>query len=534
VRVSCANLYTLSGRLVGSTGPSTLRLVPSGSQTQVEDLNLTQDGNFTFTTALQAGDTYSVGVTAVPSGEVCRLSKGAGTILGNTATLVATCGIPYYLSIDASNLTGSNRLVVTDGQPENINGLTAFTRTSQGQQTFTHTYLSGDPYSLSFMTYPTSQSCFVDGDLGTFSGANVVLHANCNPAVTAAFGQASYTANTDGALSTPTPSSMSAPGGNLAIYGGHVWVADSNQSRVLGFNLPANGFVPASFAVGAADLTSRGSLVRPTAAAADANQLLVADAGASAIKVYRPLPVATTPAASLTLTNLGGTVACSSLLPASVSLNSGVFTVADGANHRVLVYPSGVPNADGTPPSVTLGAVNAQLCAATPPATPTASSLNGPRDSWSNGTILVVADTGNNRVLIWNSMPTSNGQPATVVLGQQTLSGNLPQSGSTGLNAPTSVTSDGSQLLVADTGNNRILQWYFLSGLVSGQPADMVWGQQDFVANSCNGPRGGNTSGPGPNAASADASSLCAPQGVNYFNGHLWISDTGNNRVIAH
>jgi hypothetical protein len=37
----------------------------------------------------------------------------------------------------------------------------------------------------------------------------------------------------------------------------------------------------------------------------------------------------------------------------------------------------------------------------------------------SDGSILAVADTSNNRILIWKSIPTTFGQPADIVLGQK-------------------------------------------------------------------------------------------------------------------
>ena len=51
-------------------------------------------------------------------------------------------------------------------------------------------------------------------------------------------------------------------------------------------------------------------------------------------------------------------------------------------------------------------------------ATPTARTLYRPWAVAGNGVQLAVADTDNNRVLIWNRMPTASFQPADVVLGQ--------------------------------------------------------------------------------------------------------------------
>ena len=41
-----------------------------------------------------------------------------------------------------------------------------------------------------------------------------------------------------------------------------------------------------------------------------------------------------------------------------------------------------------------------------------------PRALWIEGPQLLVCDYGNSRVLIWNSLPTMNGQPADIELGQ--------------------------------------------------------------------------------------------------------------------
>ena len=49
---------------------------------------------------------------------------------------------------------------------------------------------------------------------------------------------------------------------------------------------------------------------------------------------------------------------------------------------------------------------------------PTRTGLRNPTAVASDGVRLVVADTDSNRVLIWNTIPTQNNQPADVVVGQ--------------------------------------------------------------------------------------------------------------------
>ena len=51
----------------------------------------------------------------------------------------------------------------------------------------------------------------------------------------------------------------------------------------------------------------------------------------------------------------------------------------------------------------------------------TQSGLRSPTGVASDGRVIAVADTDNNRVLIWSRIPTSNGVPADVVVGQAEL-----------------------------------------------------------------------------------------------------------------
>jgi hypothetical protein len=85
-------------------------------------------------------------------------------------------------------------------------------------------------------------------------------------------------------------------------------------------------------------------------------------------------------------------------------------------------------------------------------------AFNHPAGIASDGQHLFLADTFNNRVLIWNEPPTGN-VPPDVVLGQADFETNHPGSGRSELNWPMAVATDGVRLLVADTLNDRILVW---------------------------------------------------------------------------
>lgn len=136
---------------------------------------------------------------------------------------------------------------------------------------------------------------------------------------------------------------------------------------------------------------------------------------------------------------------------------------------------------------------------------------------------LAVADAWNHRILIWHKIPTSNVQP-DLVLGQDDFSQNLANRGldhpeSNTLHWPYGVYSINGKLIVADTGNRRVLIWNKLP-VSNGDRADCVLGQFDFKGRDENA------------GAEPTAMSLRWPHGIAFWNNHLCISDAGNNRVL--
>jgi len=97
--------------------------------------------------------------------------------------------------------------------------------------------------------------------------------------------------------------------------------------------------------------------------------------------------------------------------------------------------------------------------------------FNHPVSIASDGKRLAVTDRNNNRILIWKSIPSSN-VPADLVIGQPNFETHLEGSGMNGLNFPGQVSmSPDGKLLIADSNNNRILVWTTFP-TKSGQDAD--------------------------------------------------------------
>jgi len=98
--------------------------------------------------------------------------------------------------------------------------------------------------------------------------------------------------------------------------------------------------------------------------------------------------------------------------------------------------------------------------------------FNHPGIVASDGTHLLLADRNNNRVLIWSTLPIGN-TPPDVVLGQKNFFANNPGTGLDGMNWPVSVAARGGKVVVTDTYNDRILIWNTFPTR-NGQPADLV------------------------------------------------------------
>ena len=109
-----------------------------------------------------------------------------------------------------------------------------------------------------------------------------------------------------------------------------------------------------------------------------------------------------------------------------------------------------------------------------------ANKLNHPVSISANYGKLAVTDRFNNRVLIWNSIPSSN-TPPDLVLGQANFTTHNSGTGLNNMDFPGQViiTPDG-KVLVADSDNNRVLVWTSFPAS-SGQSADYALPITDYV-----------------------------------------------------
>ncbi|MBI2944298.1 MAG: hypothetical protein HYY25_08860, partial [Candidatus Wallbacteria bacterium] len=350
-------------------------------------------------------------------------------------------------------------------------------------------------------------------------------------------GQPDFTSNSynNGGISGAT---LAYPKG-ICSDGTRLFVADENNNRVLVWNsIPTSNQTAASLVLGQADFTSvstseTGAVSASTLGSSadgfstDSTRLFLADTRNHRVLIWNSIPTGNLPAADVVLgqpdftsnvSNNGGVSASSLNYPHDVFSDGTRLFVADQYNHRVLIWTS-IPTVNNQAANRVLGQPNFTSNTYNNGGV-SASSLNYPEGVFSDGTRLSVADANNHRVLIWNSMPAANQQPADVVLGQPNFTSNASGSvTASSLYYPSDVFGDGVRLFVSEPYKHRVLIWNCIPS-TNQKAADLVVGQPNFTSSTYN--NGG-----------LSASSLYSPSNVFSDGTRLFVSDSNNSRVLV-
>jgi hypothetical protein len=206
-----------------------------------------------------------------------------------------------------------------------------------------------------------------------------------------------------------------------------------------------------------------------------------------------------------------------------VAIIGGRLMVADTGNRRVLVWDR-VPTRNGTPADLVLGQIDYTTRDENAGGAPGPLGMRWPHGIVMDDGRMFVADAGDNRIMVWRSLPAADGRPCDFVLGQNDME-HVDHNQAAyyptprGLNMPYGLAVLGERLAVADTANSRLLG-FDLADLGMGAPASRLAGQRGFDD------KGDNRWG----APVRD--SLCWPYNVSACADMLIIADSGNNRVL--
>lgn len=320
-----------------------------------------------------------------------------------------------------------------------------------------------------------------------------------------------------------------------AISAGSLYLVDSLNNRVLGYNsLPAVDGQAADFVLGQDDFTTRqegttaNTFFIPVNAVVSRGKLFVADGLNHRILIWNRLPKSNVPAdvvvgqPDFTTNDFSGQASAGSFKPAQVAVSGNKLLVSDFFHNRVLIWNS-IPTTNGVPADVVVG----QTDFTSRVRGLSASSLSSPGGIWVGRSKLVIVDGGNNRVLIYNTIPTSNGLAANIVVGTPDFdtAGSGTPSAST-FRGVGSVVSDGTSLFVADPGARRILIFDFPTA--NGAEASGILGQSNFTfAAFDDSDQDGNV---GPSASSR---TFQGPGGMTIIGNNLVVTDSGNSRLLV-
>jgi hypothetical protein len=257
-----------------------------------------------------------------------------------------------------------------------------------------------------------------------------------------------------------------------------------------------------------------------------------------------------------TTTTLNLTATSSALrLPTAVASDGIHLVVADTDHNRVLIWNK-IPSVNNQPADVVVG--QPDFSSVAPSSTsPTAKSMRGPQGVWIQNGKLYVADTQDNRVMIYNRIPTANGAAADVVLGapnfttfvEPDLTQQKTSAAANNMLNPVAVTSDGVRLFVTDLGYNRVLVWNVIPSS-NAAPADFALGQPDLNSSTPDYGFTADTTGKEtpvlcPTATGTDSNSnptynarcsatLNFPRFALSTGDRLFIADGGADRVLVY
>ncbi|HTK03639.1 MAG TPA: NHL repeat-containing protein [Alphaproteobacteria bacterium] len=312
---------------------------------------------------------------------------------------------------------------------------------------------------------------------------------------------------------------------------GRLIVSESGNNRVLIWNsVPTQNGVPADLVLGQADFThgsaNRGGSIAantfnsPQGIWSDGQKLFVGDQSNNRVLLWNTFPTTNGQAADIVIGQPDFISALPGCTASKTQGANGVFvyngklfvSVTNSSQNRVLIWNS-IPTTNGADADLVIGQTSLTTC--TIPGI-SASTFNSPRNMVvTDDGKLILDDNGNKRVLIFNSVPTTNGASADIVIGQPNFTSNTPQTTANGLSNPQAISFRNGRLFIADLTNNRVLIYNSIP-VTNSASADIVVGAPNFTTIN----------------TGTSATQLNGVLGVFATDNQLFVSDATNNRIL--
>lgn len=518
VTVTCStNYYNVSGTASIASGSVVLQ------NNNGDNITVTASGTFTFPTQLTDGSAYDVTVLTPPNGEICSVSSGVGNISGgDVSTVMVVCSTNgYTVGGTVSGLTGGT-VVLQDNNGDNLSVNSS--SPSFPSFTFATSIADTSPYVVSLYSPPSGQNCAITNGSGTLAGANVTnVLVTCKNVIIAGCIQTAALSSLTGAVTTyagsgstgstnttpptlATAASFNYPRG-ITYDGTNLYIADTlnNQIRMITLLTGAVSTFAGSGAAGSADNTGTAATFdNPYGITTDGTNLYVADTLSNKIrKIVISTGVVTTLAGSGATGSADNTVGTSATFyqPHGITNDGSNLYVADTLNNKIrkIVISTGAV-------STLAGSGTAGF---TDNPTGTSATFNQPWGLTTDGTNIYVADTNNHLI---RKIVISTGTVTTLAgIALSPGSTNNPNLGTQAqFDAPRGITTDGTNLYVADSTNHLIRKIVISSGTVSTVAGTGTSGSADLTGTSA---------------------SFYNPSGITTDGVSLYVADTSNSKI---
>jgi hypothetical protein len=172
----CATLAACGGEIGGRVSGLGTGLSVTLQNNGSDALTVTDNGSFVFNDQLEANAAYAVTVQTQPTGQVCSVADGSGTLNDNgdsVDTVRVSCDFSASVRGTVSGLQAGAALILG-------NGTARVAITADGPWAFADILADGTAYEVVIVTQPLAGNCSVRNGAGRFVAASfVAVEVNC-------------------------------------------------------------------------------------------------------------------------------------------------------------------------------------------------------------------------------------------------------------------------------------------------------------------------------------------------------------------